>query len=133
MPETSLILSIIGLFLQAVTFTGLVLLWMVVRDQKSQFELLERRWRHDSRALHTGEDRISRRIDVAEHKLNALVEQVGQVELHTPTLGTYQFAQHLAGQGAPVDALVDRCGLSLGEAELITTIKQIQQKAQLSS
>ncbi len=133
MPETSLILSVIGLLLQAVTFTGLVLLWLVVRDQKSQFELLERRWRHDSRALHTGEDRISRRIDVAEHKLNALVEQVGQVELHTPTSGTYQFAQHLAGQGAPVDALVDRCGLSLGEAELITTIKQIQQKSQLSA
>jgi len=133
MAQAGFIMSIIGLVLQAMIIGGGFMLWSAFKKHQAQFELLDRRWRHDSRALHTGDDRNSRRIEVTENKISALVERIGQVEFHAPTMGAYQYAQQLAGQGAPVDALIERCGLSTGEAELITSIKQLQQKERLSS
>ncbi len=116
----------VNLFLIGLVSVGLIMVSLHLRKLERQIAVHEHRWKHENRSLRTGEDRVSQRIDQAEYNLKFLVERLGQLEKNSPGSNTYQYAQHLAGQGAPVEAIVDQCGVSQGEAELIKSLKNLQ-------
>ncbi len=76
----------------------------------------------DVRALCTGAVGVGRRLNRIEAKLRIQNERQDKLELNEPSLQVYGQATRMAKKGADLDELVNTCGLSRGEAELIVML-----------
>lgn len=76
----------------------------------------------DVSALCTGAVGVARRLNRIEGKLRIQNERQDKLELNEPSLQVYGQAARMAKQGADLDELVNTCGLSRGEAELIVML-----------
>ena len=70
-------------------------------------------------ALCSGSVGVAKRISRLESKTRHQSERQLRLEDKTPNLQNYGNAARLANKGADMEELVDYCGLSRGEAELI--------------
>jgi len=70
-------------------------------------------------ALCSGSVGVGKRISRLESKTRQQAERQSRLEHKAPDLQSYGNAARLANKGADMDELVDHCGLSRGEAELI--------------
>jgi len=84
----------------------------------------------DMNALCSGTVGVGKRINKLESKSRLQAERQKRLEHQTPDLQSYGNAARLANKGADVDELVDHCGLSRGEAELIMFLNSQQQEQQ---
>jgi len=82
----------------------------------------------DMNALCSGTVGVGKRINKLESKSRLQAERQQRLEHQTPDLQSYGNAARLANKGADVDELVDHCGLSRGEAELIMFLNSQQQE-----
>lgn len=73
----------------------------------------------DVRALCTTSSRAGDHLLDLERRTRRLMEQQEQLEMKSPVTGSYRHAIALARRGADKEALVQTCGLSRGEAELV--------------
>ena len=55
-----------------------------------------------------------------------LAERLGKLEQSDPTLVSYMQASRLVGLGASIEDLTQSCGLTKGEAELVSKLHQAQ-------
>lgn len=62
-----------------------------------------------------------------EQQIRRLLERQDQWELQQGSNRPYEQAIQMAHKGASVDDLVTRCGLSRGEAELVSVLHRIKQ------
>lgn len=76
----------------------------------------------DVRGLCSGAVGAAKRVSRVESTLRMQKERIERVELHEPGEQSYGQAMRMAKKGAPLDELVETCGLSRGEAELIITL-----------
>ena len=84
----------------------------------------------DMNALCSGTVGVGKRINRLESKSRLQAERQTRLEHQTPDLQSYGNAARLANKGADVEELVDHCGLSRGEAELILFLNSQQQAQQ---
>lgn len=57
-----------------------------------------------------------------EHQVNRLLERQTQTEMRTSSERPYSAAIQLVQQGADADELIEKCGLTRGEADLIAML-----------
>jgi len=84
----------------------------------------------DMNALCSGSVGVGKRINRLETKSRLQAERQTRLEHQTPDLQSYGNAARLANKGADVEELVDHCGLSRGEAELILFLNSQQHEQQ---
>lgn len=85
---------------------------------------------NDLRAMFSASKGVDKRLARMEKKLKIQNERQDKLELHEPNLQSYGQAAKMVRKGADADELVDTCGLSRGEAELIMFLnaeKSLQQ------
>lgn len=73
----------------------------------------------DLRAMFSASKGVDKRLARMEKKLKIQTERQDKLELHEPNMQAYGQAARLVRKGADANELVDTCGLSRGEAELI--------------
>jgi cell division septum initiation protein DivIVA len=59
-----------------------------------------------------------------EQQVQRMVERQNQMEMRTTTDRPYSQANQLVNKGADIDELVDSCGLTRGEAELLVLMQR---------
>lgn len=121
----------VGLF--AVVFLVILLLITVeivrgvrYRKHAQEQDAALHRLQSDVHALCAGAINISNHMTTLEQKIRRLSERHNQLELRDPMQQTYDHAIRLAQQGAGVNDLVERCGLTRGEAELLLRIHRVR-------
>lgn len=85
---------------------------------------------NDLRAMFSASKGVDKRLARIEKKVKIQHERQDKLELHEPNLQSYGQAAKMVRKGADADELVDTCGLSRGEAELIMFLnaeKSLQQ------
>lgn len=81
-------------------------------------------------ALCSGSVGVGKRISRLESRTRQQADRQLRLEDKTPALQNYGNAARLANKGADMEELVDYCGLSRGEAELILFLNSQQQEQQ---
>lgn len=128
-------LSDILLSLEAVSMivwlSGLVLFvaLMVSRHSHSRIQQLEkqlRQARNDFRALTTASIGVGGRVMELERRQRRMAEKQEQVDIYESANQPYEHAITMAKKGLDVDELVDVCGVSRNEAELIHMMHRLK-------
>lgn len=109
--------------LSLLTAVGLVLVWLRgrrrLRRVEDALQAALDALHGDVRALCTTSSRAGDQLLDLERRTRRLMEQQEQLEMKSPVTGSYRHAIALARRGADTEALVQTCGLSRGEAELV--------------
>ncbi len=101
-----------------------------IRNDKKRISTLEstvNELQNNFNALCSGSVGVGKRISRLESKARQQAERQFRLEHKAPDLQSYGNAARLANKGADMDELVDHCGLSRGEAELILFLNSQQQ------
>ena len=123
---------LLGMVLMSVVLTLMQMLKM--RSDKKRIIALEstlNELQNNFNALCSGSVGVGKRISRLESKTRQQAERQSRLEHKAPDLQNYGNAARLANKGADMDELIDHCGLSRGEAELILFLNT-QQQAQAS-
>jgi len=114
------------------TFLSISQSMKIKRDQKriTDLELIVDDLHNNFNALCSGSVGVGKRISRLESKTRQQADRQLRLEDKTPALQNYGNAARLANKGADMDELVDYCGLSRGEAELILFLNSEQQEQQ---
>lgn len=92
---------------------------------RKDYQGLQQRQDEDFGALCSSGVRLGRRIDAADSRLSSAVIKLSQLESANPDFSSYQQAARLADKGAAVGDLIAECGLTQGEAELISNLQRL--------
>jgi type II secretory pathway component PulJ len=95
--------------------------------QRDRESVLERRIRELDRRLDaylTGSVKMGEELQELRRVVAPLPDKLNQIEQRDPSSLSFTQAARLAGMGASVDELTQSCGLSQGEAELISKMQQ---------
>ena len=116
----------------------LLVAWEVLRGIRYQKQMRQqdnamRRLQSDLHALCAGSISMGKHISALEQRLHRMTERQDQLELRDPVQQAYAHAIRLAQQGADVGDLMDRCGLSQGEAELLLRVHRVQRRQAASA
>ncbi len=90
-----------------------------IQNQFSSMNSLIESQANDMRAMFSASRGVDKRLARIEKKVKIQHERQDKLELHEPNLQSYGQAAKMVRKGADADELVDTCGLSRGEAELI--------------
>lgn len=85
---------------------------------KTQYEALGR----ELHAISSGSMGVGRRVMACEKYLHQLQGTVDELRHNDPARVSYDEASRLVGLGAGIDDLMDTCGISRPEAELVSAL-----------
>lgn len=123
MPELNAMLPWI---LTVVAFAALAAQMLVSRRQVERLEQqLRARCDELGRELHavsSGSMGVGRRVIACEKYLHQLQGTVDELRHNDPARVSYDEASRLVGLGAGIDDLMDTCGISRPEAELVSAL-----------
>lgn len=85
---------------------------------RQQLKVIE----NELRALYAGAAGVGSHLARVESKLGNLSYRQDQMDVHDPTIQTYNQAIEMAQRGASVNDLMKRCGLLREEAELLVRL-----------
>jgi TolA-binding protein len=101
-------------------------------QRQAQWEQALQTLQRDLRALCNAAVNVGERLNRAERRLQQLTERQEELGVRQEQMGrgegadqSYQQAIKLAHKGAGVDELIDVCGLTRGEAELIAMMHRL--------
>jgi hypothetical protein len=98
-----------------------------VTQQVEDDAVRDRRLKEISRRLDTyltGSVQMGEELYELRRVVAPLPDKLNQIEQRDPTTLSFTQAARLAGMGATVDDLTQSCGLSQGEAELVSRMQQ---------
>ncbi len=114
-----------GISLLLVAVFGMLLL--STRRTLRRQALLLKSVKNDLRALCSSAVGVGERVGRLEGRLRQLSERQDQLDLREPSAQPYQQAIKLVHNGADVDEIVEACGLSRGEAELVMMMHRLDE------
>ncbi|MDZ7804191.1 DUF2802 domain-containing protein [Thiohalophilus sp.] len=91
----------------------------LLRRQNKQQQLTLAAVKNDLRALTTAAVSVGERLLEVERRQRRLAERQEQVDIYDSANQPYEHAIRMVEKGASVEQLVDVCGLSTNEAELL--------------
>jgi len=123
------------LFASAILLSVILAVFQSIKIQKDKnkianLELIVDDLQRNFNALCSGSVGVGKRISRLESKTRQQADRQLRLEDKAPDLQNYGNAARLANKGADMDELVDYCGLSRGEAELILFLNSQQQEQQ---
>jgi len=89
-------------------------------DLRQRIQELE----HELGALCSASAGTGEHVVRLEQQVHRIVERQDQLEMRASTGQPYSEAGRLVDKGADIDELVDTCGLTLGEAELLVMMRR---------
>lgn len=134
--DTVMVVVAVSVLLLAATALG-VALWSAARVKALQRRLMNQEMtvlslRGALSALCTSEMAVDQRQAEMAQRLQMIAGQQEQMLLRDPDQGPYQHAIRLAVRGASREQLMETCGLTRGEADLLLFINQPPQDSSLS-
>ncbi|MEJ2573771.1 MAG: DUF2802 domain-containing protein [Gammaproteobacteria bacterium] len=116
-----------------VAIVALVLILEFVRYSRSRKFMQKQmavmgRMQKDMHALCAGAINMGKHVDSLEGRIRRLGERQDRLQLRDPMEQAYTRAIRLAQKGVDVNELVENCGLSRGEAELLLRIHRVQER-----
>ncbi|WP_177330553.1 DUF2802 domain-containing protein [Pseudomonas sp. TTU2014-080ASC] len=132
MLDVLLVVLLVAVLLLSMGLAG-VCVWFsrLLREaenrQRDRESVLERRIRELDRRLDaylTGSVKMGEELQELRRVVAPLPDKLNQIEQRDPSSLSFTQAARLAGMGASVDELTQSCGLSQGEAELISKMQQ---------
>jgi signal transduction histidine kinase len=121
-------LMVVAALLAVIAVAGVVAL----RRTAAQRDEVVRALQHDLRSLCNAAVGMGERVNQMERRLRQLAERQealglrqDQLNQEDPEARTYSQAIKMAHKGAGVDDLVEVCGLSRGEAELVAMMHRL--------
>jgi hypothetical protein len=131
MPDLSssttglLLASALLLSLLAVALAGLAHLSM--RRERARLAREAEVVRGDMRALVSAAVGVGERVMRLERQLTQLAERQDQLDLNDPAHQSYQQAIRMARRGSDMNELIEVCGLTRGEAELVAMLHRLEE------
>ncbi|MBD3609872.1 MAG: DUF2802 domain-containing protein [Gammaproteobacteria bacterium] len=119
----------LGTVLLTVLFLFLVLVIFVIRLQRSKCRMQEElhQLKSDMRAIVSAAVGVGERVHLLEKSFKQLSQrQEQQLDQADPEGQTFQQAIKMAQKGSSVDELIDICGLTRGEAELVSMLHRME-------
>ncbi len=101
--------------------TATIVLFRRLRATNGQIEVM----RSDIAALFDAGIGVGHRLDTVEERNRRLTERMEQWELSEPFKRSYKQAVSLIDTGANVQDLIDQCGVTRGEAELLSDLRRL--------
>ena len=118
--ETSALLGLLSITVAVTLFLLMRLSRQLRQQQKANTELRQQMRALTSAALGMGE-----RVLKMERNQKHLVERQDQITTYEPANQPYEQAINMAQQGASIEDMVDRCGVSENEAHLIDLMSRL--------
>ena len=131
MPELSpavagpLLVSVLVLSLLAIALAS-VAIWSV-RRERARLAREAEVVRGDMRALVSAAVGVGERVMRLERQLTQLAERQDQLDLNDPAHQSYQQAIRMARRGSDMNELIEVCGLTRGEAELVAMLHRLEE------
>lgn len=96
-----------------------------VRGKQHSQKRLIRELKDDVRTLYESSSSLGNRLQSVEHNIKVLREQQEQLTLKEPSQQTYRNAIQAINKGESINKIVENCGLSRGEVELLSLLQKI--------
>jgi hypothetical protein len=119
--EWSYIVAVVALGLGFVSTGAVALLALRLRKVHKELDAA----RDDVAALFAAGTGVALRLDSLEERHRRLTERMEQWELSEPFKRSYKQAMNLIDTGAGVQDLIDQCGVTRGEAELLSDLRRL--------
>lgn len=116
----ALVLSLFALVLAGVA------LWSM-RRERARLAREAEVVRGDMRALVSAAVGVGERVMRLERQLTQLAERQDQLDLNDPAHQSYQQAIRMARRGSDMNELIEVCGLTRGEAELVAMLHRLEE------
>jgi len=125
--STAVLLVASGLLfsLLAIVLAG-VALWSM-RRERARLAREAEVVRGDMRALVSAAVGVGERVMRLERQLTQLAERQDQLDLNDPAHQSYQQAIRMARRGSDMNELIEVCGLTRGEAELVAMLHRLEE------
>ncbi len=117
--ETLTVMSLTSVAINVVLLAGAVALLLHQRSLKARTGQALRDARDDLSAVVSAALGVGQRMDLLEEKVRRQTERIEQRDLTEPLQQSYRQAMQLIDSGADIPTLVERCGVTRGEAELL--------------
>ena len=124
MPDPITVLLAASSLLLALASLGLAVVWRRSHQQALFAGQAVIALQRELAALAGSARERSRRTNAIQAQVERLVSRVDSVEYRAPSAQSFNRAIHLAHQGQSTEELVQRCGLSQAEAELVISLHQ---------
>lgn len=119
--ELSSILIATGLSLTLVLIAVVAVLALRLRARTLEINAL----RADVEALYSSGVGMGMRVDALEERMRRHSDRMEQYEMSEPFKRSYKQAMQLIDHGANVVELVEQCGVTRGEAELLANLHRL--------
>jgi hypothetical protein len=122
-----------GMTLAILAFNGILLvLFLFVATRMKQIseekDVALRHLQNDLAAMCAAAVGVGDRIDRLDEKIRIVAERQDQLDMREPMLRSYKQAKNLLTNGAGIDDIVSDCGMSHGEAELISILHRLERQ-----
>ena len=120
--ETLTIMSFTSVVINVALLAGALALIWHQRALKTRTGQALREARDDLSAVISAALGVGQRMEALEEKVRRQTERIEQRDLSEPLQQSYRQAMQLIDSGADIPTLVERCGVTRGEAELLENL-----------
>lgn len=120
--ETLAVMSLTSVAINVALLGGALALFWHHRSLKSRTGKALRDARDDLSAVVSAALGMGQRVEELEEKVRRQTERIEQRNLSEPLQQSYRQAMQMIDSGADIPTLVERCGVTRGEAELLENL-----------
>lgn len=122
-------LSFGGIVLNALLLAGIVMLALYYRRLRIESQRTIQGAQDDLSAMCSAALGMGQRLEWLEDRVRRQTERMEQRELTEPMQQSYRQAMQLIDSGADIPTLVEQCGVTRGEAELLENLYRSEHMA----
>lgn len=120
--ETLTVMSLTSALINVALLAGALAMIWHQRALKARTGQALRDARDDLSAVVSAALGVGQRVEALEEKVRRQTERIEQRDLSEPLQQSYRQAMQLIDSGADIPTLVERCGVTRGEAELLENL-----------
>lgn len=124
--EALTVMSLTSVVINVALLVGAFALIRYQRYLKTRTSNALREARDDLSAVISAALGVGQRVEALEEKVRRQTERIEQRDLSEPLQQSYRQAMLLIDSGADIPTLVERCGVTRGEAELLDNMYRAQ-------
>lgn len=121
-------IPVLFLIINLILFIPMVIVLAKLWKKNEQKELALQHLKQELSTVCASAMDMGKRVNLHDDKISSLVSRQNQIDLREPVIRSYRQAKSLLDKGAGVDELISHCGVTPGEAELITVLHQLELK-----